>query len=70
MYTLEQSIRREQLACTKSRSAYLEFIKAELAPRYAEFIGQRDPEGLSRILFTITGRTCSIVTCRLCGRLD
>ena len=38
MYVLEQSIKREQLAAeTEKRS--LEFIKAELAPRYAEFIG-------------------------------
>ena len=38
MYTLEQSIRREQLP-EETEKRYLEFIKAELAPRYAEFIG-------------------------------
>ena len=38
MYTLEQSLRREQLPTDVERR-YLEFIKAELAPRYAEFIG-------------------------------
>jgi serine protein kinase len=38
MYTLEQSIRREQLP-DEVEKRYLEFIKAELAPRYAEFIG-------------------------------
>ncbi len=38
MYTLEQSIRREQYA-DETEKRYLEFIKAELAPRYAEFIG-------------------------------
>src|SRR5919112_3690294 len=38
MYTLEQSIRREQYA-DDTEKRYLEAIKAELAPRYAEFIG-------------------------------
>ncbi|MET0220144.1 MAG: PrkA family serine protein kinase [Tardiphaga sp.] len=38
MYTLEQSIRREQLP-EEIEKRYLEFIKAELVPRYAEFIG-------------------------------
>jgi serine protein kinase len=38
MFTLEQSIRREQYA-DEIEKRYLEFIKAELAPRYAEFIG-------------------------------
>jgi serine protein kinase len=38
MYTLEQSIRRDQLP-QETEKRYLEFIKAELAPRYAEFIG-------------------------------
>jgi serine protein kinase len=38
MYTLEQSIRREQLP-EDTEKRYLEFIKAELVPRYAEFIG-------------------------------
>src|SRR5207249_1222622 len=38
MYVLEQSIRREQLS-DEVEKRYLEFIKAELVPRYAEFIG-------------------------------
>src|SRR6201747_2778013 len=38
MYALEQSIRREQLS-DEIEKRYLEFIKAELVPRYAEFIG-------------------------------
>ena len=38
MYTLEQSVRREQFA-GDTEKRYLEFIKGELAPRYAEFIG-------------------------------
>jgi serine protein kinase len=38
MYTLEQAIRREQYA-DETEKRYLESIKAELAPRYAEFIG-------------------------------
>jgi serine protein kinase len=38
MYVLEQAIRREQFPDDQENS-YLEFIKAELAPRYAEFIG-------------------------------
>ncbi|WP_431858637.1 PrkA family serine protein kinase [Azospirillum sp.] len=38
MYILEQSIKREQFA-DDTEKKYIEFIKAELAPRYAEFIG-------------------------------
>jgi serine protein kinase len=38
MYVLEQAIRREQLP-HEVEKRYLEFIKGELAPRYAEFIG-------------------------------
>src|SRR6266700_1853161 len=38
MYVLEQSIWREQFP-EESEKKYLNFIKAELAPRYAEFIG-------------------------------
>jgi serine protein kinase len=38
MYILEQAIRREQFP-KETEAAYLDFIKSELAPRYAEFIG-------------------------------
>src|SRR5215204_3962305 len=38
MFTLEQAIRREQYP-DEVEKRYLESIKAELAPRYAEFIG-------------------------------
>jgi serine protein kinase len=38
MYVLEQAIRREQFP-QEQEGKLLEFIKAELAPRYAEFIG-------------------------------
>jgi len=38
MYVLEQAVRREQVPPEVEKS-YLEFIKAELAPRYAEDIG-------------------------------
>jgi len=38
MYILEQAIKREQFAEEKEK-AYLEFIKSELLPRYAEYIG-------------------------------
>src|SRR5215468_5901543 len=38
MYVLEQNVRREQYA-QEQEAKLLEFIKAELAPRYAEFIG-------------------------------
>ena len=38
MYVLEQAIKREQFA-EETEKGYLEFIKGELAPRYAEFIG-------------------------------
>src|SRR5271165_4805968 len=38
MYVLEQAIRREQYP-DDIESSYIEFIKADLAPRYAEFIG-------------------------------
>jgi predicted Ser/Thr protein kinase len=37
MYVLEQAIRREQLP-PETEKRYIEFIKTELAPRYAEFI--------------------------------
>src|SRR5690348_3383461 len=38
MYVLEQSVRREQFP-QEAENKLLEFVKAELAPRYAEFIG-------------------------------
>jgi serine protein kinase len=38
MYVLEKAIKREQFP-DETESTYLEFIKSELAPRYAEFIG-------------------------------
>jgi serine protein kinase len=38
MHVLEQSIRREQFPGDEEKR-YVEFIKAELGPRYAEFIG-------------------------------
>ncbi|MBT3535713.1 MAG: PrkA family serine protein kinase, partial [Rhodospirillaceae bacterium] len=38
MYVLEQAVKREQYG-EETEKNYLEFIKAELAPRYAEFIG-------------------------------
>jgi serine protein kinase len=38
MYILEQSVKREQFPEDIEKS-YLEFVKSELAPRYAEFIG-------------------------------
>jgi serine protein kinase len=38
MYVLEQAIRREQFP-EETEKRYLEFIKGDLAPRYAEFIG-------------------------------
>ncbi len=38
MYVLEQAIRREQFP-EDTEKRYLEYIKGELAPRYAEFIG-------------------------------
>ena len=38
LYVLELAVRREQYP-GEAESSYLEFIKQELAPRYAEFIG-------------------------------
>ncbi len=38
MYVLEQAVRRDQYA-DETEKRYLEFIKADLTPRYAEFIG-------------------------------
>jgi serine protein kinase len=38
MYVLEMAIKREQFG-EDSEATYLEFIKSDLAPRYAEFIG-------------------------------
>ena len=38
MYVLEQAVKREQFG-EETEKNYLDFIKSELAPRYAEFIG-------------------------------
>src|SRR5690606_714582 len=38
MYVLEQAVKREQYGKEQEKQ-YLDFIKSELAPRYAEFIG-------------------------------
>ncbi len=38
MYVLEQAIKREQFP-KETEAAYLDFVKSELATRYAEFIG-------------------------------
>ena len=38
MYILEQAVKREQFP-EQLENKYLEFVKTELAPRYAEFIG-------------------------------
>src|SRR3546814_12342473 len=38
MYVLEQAIKRDQFPKEQEKK-YLDFIKSELAPRYAEFIG-------------------------------
>jgi serine protein kinase len=38
MYVLEMAIKREQFP-EETESSYLEFIKSDLGPRYAEFIG-------------------------------
>ena len=38
MYVLEQAVKREQYG-EETEKNYLDFIKSELAPRYAEFIG-------------------------------
>ncbi|SFP49502.1 PrkA family serine protein kinase [Tranquillimonas alkanivorans] len=39
MYVLEQTIKREQFP-EEVEQSYMNFVKAELAPRYAEFIGE------------------------------
>lgn len=39
MYILEQSLKREQFA-DETEKRFIEYIKADLAPRYAEFIGK------------------------------
>ncbi len=38
MYVMEQSIKREQFP-EEIQNSYLDFIKTDLAPKYAEFIG-------------------------------
>jgi serine protein kinase len=38
MYVLEQAVKREQFP-KETEGRYLEFIKSDLVPRYAEFIG-------------------------------
>ena len=60
MYMLEQAIRREQFG-DESEKKYLEFIKAELAPRYAEYIGNEIQKAYLESTAT-TARTCSIAT--------
>jgi len=40
MYVTEQAIKREQFPDDVEKKIFLKFIKAELAPRYAEFIGK------------------------------
>ena len=60
MYALEQSIRREQLP-EEVEKRYLEFIKADLVPRYAEFIGHEIQKAYLNPI-RITARTCSIAT--------
>ncbi len=40
MYVLEQSVRREQFPAEREQQ-YLAYIKEELAPRYAEYIGKK-----------------------------
>ena len=52
MYALEQAIRREQLP-DETEKRYLESIKAELAPRFAEFIGYEIQKAYLRILFQL-----------------
>ena len=39
MYVLEQAVRREQFP-EETEARYLDFLKSDLAPRYAEFIGE------------------------------
>ena len=49
MYVLEQAIKRHQFP-HEVEASYLDFIKSELAPRYAEFIGHEIQKAYLEIL--------------------
>ena len=60
MYVLEHSIRREQVP-EEVEKRYLEFIKAELVPHYAEYMATRSRKPIWHPI-RITVETCSIAT--------
>ena len=60
MYVLEQSIKREQFA-EDTEKRYLDFIKSELAPRFAEFIGKEIQMAYLNPI-TTTDKACSTGT--------
>ena len=61
MYVLEQQIEREQFP-DEIEKKYLDFIKEDLAPRYAEFIGKEIQTAYLEILLASTARTSSTAT--------
>ena len=67
MYILEQAIKREQFP-KEAEAAYLDFIKSELAARYAEFIGHEIQKAYLRILQRIRPEPVRPLY-RLCRRL-
>ena len=68
MYVLEQAIRREQFP-DDVESTYIEFIKADLGPRYAEFIGNEIQKAYLESYHDY-GQNLFRPLCGLCGRLD
>jgi serine protein kinase len=68
MYVMEQSIKREQFPDDVEKK-YLEFIKADLSPRYAEFIGKEIQKGLPRILCRVRPESVRPLH-RLCRCVD
>ena len=61
MYVLEQAIRREQFPAETSRSTTSSSSRSELAPRYAEFIGNEIQKAYLES-YPTTARTCSTAT--------
>ena len=60
MYVMEQAIKREQYP-KDVEDKYLDFIKSNLAPRYAEFIGREIQKAYIESSAS-TARTCSTAT--------
>ena len=58
-------IRREQLPAETRVAVYVEFIKEELSPRYAEFIGNEIQKAYLESYHDFGQNLCSIATSRM-----